>query len=1752
MPKMTKKYISWMLSALMCFNSSFIVTQAEDPVQTEEPEILEVAEEQPEEIVQETVEEEQIEVPSDEEIIHDENPEEPKEQLSEEIITGDETGDAENEIAEDFPQQTGTPAEDITETELIPEESAVIEDDFDEENELSDSVTEETEITDEGEPAEEGEVESIITASCGDNLTWSYSKNTLTISGYGDMDDFSEGTAPWAQYKDTLKTVIVKSGVTSIGDYAFSNFSALTKVTLPDDLLSIGSYAFNLCFRDKSATYTFNMPSKLEYVGDYAFYCDQWLPFKSAVLPAELSYIGSWAFANCLQLKGKLVIPEGITVVEHGAFSYNRWITGIELPSSLKRIGVEGFAGFGLDDDPVIEQLIIPDSVERIDSEAFRGVHIKSLIIGKNVKYIGVAAFSDTVLEKVVFRGNAPGTAANSNVFSSEPLIVYYPADDDTWTDDAKNRISENGWTPIIWKEQGADYEDSCGDNLTWKYQNKILTVSGKGEMYDFSSEGGAPWADHMHEIETVIVKDGVTSIGDYAFMGLSNVVTISLPDSIRYIGDHSIAHCSTQYTDVHNPFHLPDHLIYIGDYAFDSSSYLSFDSAELPQSLEYIGAYAFRYCYRLIGKLIIPEGITKIENYSFISCSGLTDIQLPPYLEEIGEGSFQYARNIKTIIIPDTVTRIEALAFYYGEYEKVVIGRNVEWIGRQAFDSQTLTDVYFLGDPPKHEYFVYYHSNAFAYYPEENTLWTQEIRDEIGENFAYVTWVADSLFTEVTLVLNDEGDTEIIEVLKDSVFAKPQVDGPEGYYVSGWYTSPRYTESTKWNFNKDKARDNLILYAKWEPIKVVDVYLLELEDEESILIEKGQTYQLEYVIEPEDALNQNVTWSSSDNKVASVDENGLVTGLSNGTATITITTEDGDHSASIEVAVVVKVKGITLSDDQISIAIRDQYELTAVIEPEDAYNQTVLWSSSDEDVVTVDENGIVTAVSEGTAVITAETKDGGYTDTCTVTSYTVFAEGITVNDEESVSELEFGRNGTIKITFEPSNTTNQKLGWSSSDEKIAVVDENGIITAVGEGSVTITATSEDGGFTASKTIDVFYNHIEKVAFAEEATETVIGKTRSLIILFTPENASNKAVTYVSSNEDIATVDKEGVVTGISEGTAEITVTTEDGNHIAVCIVRVMPNGVYIKGLADSYTYTGSAFKPEIQIYDSGILLTPITDYTITYKNNTKAYTLTEDDSEFIAKKAPQIILKSNSKGNYKGSKTIYFTIEPLDINDEQITVDELSAQAGTKPISPVPVVYFNGKKLKNKTDFTVDYNGWNQMDSGDITIKIHGKGNFQGTRDVTVHVAAQGMTSVAKLKVTSGSVRYTDLTGDFMTDFGSRITVKDGNTTLLKDVEYEIIEDSAKNCDQIGTCTFTIQGKGKYYGKRTVSVKITGTSMTDKKIKTVIPVYQYTGQEIELDENFAVLYDGEVLQKGVDYVVDDYANNVNAGKASAVLKGINRFTGTKKVTYTIAPVSAQLNENQISVSEAVYEKSGAKAQVKIEGMTEGVDYIVKYKYNTKANTYGTAEITFKGNYKGTASVKRQFFIQPKDISGISIAAKDKVYSAKANAWKSTPVLKDTDGKTLKAGTDYDKNITYTTEDGEELHAVVEAGTVVLVTVTGKGNYTGTAETFYRILESGKDISKATFKITQKEYTGSLVTLTEADITATINKTTPLKLGTDFVIDGYTNNLKKGTAKVTFRGINGYGGTKTVSFKIGQRSIVDYWNGIKSFFSTLF
>ena len=337
-------------------------------------------------------------------------------------------------------------------------------------------------------------------------------------------------------------------------------------------------------------------------------------------------------------------------------------------------------------------------------------------------------------------------------------------------------------------------------------------------------------------------------------------------------------------------------------------------------------------------------------------------------------------------------------------------------------------------------------------------------------------------------------------------------------------------------------------------PIRVESI---ELDSEELELIE-GNSISLVATILPEDAENQNVIWSSSNKAVASV-KDGEVTAVSVGEATITAKSEDGGKKATCVVTVNPKhipVSAISLDKTEVAMNPENKEVLTATIAPENASNKSVLWSSSDESIATV-KDGEVTALKVGEAVITATSEDGGKKATCKVV---VSAKHIPVSsvtlDKEKVS-LVLEDKMTLTATVTPDNASNKTILWTSSDESIATV-KDGEVTALKVGEAVITATSEDGGKKATCKVTVIAKPVPVtgVSLNKQKARIFINDELTLTATITPEDATNKTITWTTSNASVATV-KNGVVKGISVGEADITVKTEDGNHSATCKVSV-------------------------------------------------------------------------------------------------------------------------------------------------------------------------------------------------------------------------------------------------------------------------------------------------------------------------------------------------------------------------------------------------------------------------------------------------------------------------------------------------------------------------------------------------------------------------------------------------------------------
>ena len=333
-----------------------------------------------------------------------------------------------------------------------------------------------------------------------------------------------------------------------------------------------------------------------------------------------------------------------------------------------------------------------------------------------------------------------------------------------------------------------------------------------------------------------------------------------------------------------------------------------------------------------------------------------------------------------------------------------------------------------------------------------------------------------------------------------------------------------------------------------------------------SLFLNAGETTQLNVVVKPENATNKKVEYSTTNANVATVDANGLVKAVGEGRAYIYAKSADGP-SDSVYVYVrksvtpqppkEVKVTNVSVDRRYLTLEEGENYTLTATVSPADATNKTVNYSSSDSRVATVDANGNITAVKAGSAYIYAKSVDGPY-----AYSYVTVKAKETPQPPAEVKvtnitldtrylRLDAGKKYELNYTVYPYNATDKTLTWTSSNENVATV-ENGVITAIGRGSAYITATSSNGVQTSCY-VDVYGEakpvKVTGLYFSDRQLGLKVGETKAASVLFTPNNATNKSVTYSSLNSSIARVDENGNITGVRPGTVYIYARSVDGPY---------------------------------------------------------------------------------------------------------------------------------------------------------------------------------------------------------------------------------------------------------------------------------------------------------------------------------------------------------------------------------------------------------------------------------------------------------------------------------------------------------------------------------------------------------------------------------------------------------------------------
>ena len=351
--------------------------------------------------------------------------------------------------------------------------------------------------------------------------------------------------------------------------------------------------------------------------------------------------------------------------------------------------------------------------------------------------------------------------------------------------------------------------------------------------------------------------------------------------------------------------------------------------------------------------------------------------------------------------------------------------------------------------------------------------------------------------------------------------------------------------------------------------VKTAHVSVTEISINKTTLdLKEGESEDLVVTVLPENATNKALTFSSTNPSIATVSKEGKVAAVSSGTAVINIFSVD-NPAAFKQVTVNVKrdhidVSSVEVSENEMSVKVGDSFTIPVTVLPEDATDKSLTWESSAPSIISVDETGKITAEDAGSATITVKSVDNpaAYAIiTITAKENVISVDGVTL-DKETLSIAENGEAQLLVATVSPAEADNKAVRWESSNPKVASVSANGLVTPIKAGTTTITVTTIDGEFTDECEVTITKVELESIALDLEKIDFSVAATGSdkqkqLNLTFNPTNPTYTEVTWMSTNEDVATVTSTGLVEMVGEGTCAIVVTHVNSGKTASCAVSV-------------------------------------------------------------------------------------------------------------------------------------------------------------------------------------------------------------------------------------------------------------------------------------------------------------------------------------------------------------------------------------------------------------------------------------------------------------------------------------------------------------------------------------------------------------------------------------------------------------------
>ena len=844
-----------------------------------------------------------------------------------------------------------------------------------------------------------------------------------------------------------------------------------------------------------------------------------------------------------------VIIPDDVVEIGARAFEDNDNIIGIEIPDGVVKIGAFAFSG--------CSQLLcvcIPDSVEEIGEYAFsQCTRLASIHLPDNKKYTEISESmmrNDVSLQKIDFPENITriGNFAFYNCDRLEEVIL------------PKYLVTLGGGT----------FLDADSIRYTWIPKSLKNVYYDTDFLINYKNNGAFDSCDNLVEIE---FEKGITAIPDNMMFGCNGIKEITIPDTVTKIGDSAFYNCISL-----EKINLSNSLISIGEFAFYNCDSIS--EVILPSGLTSLGGGCFYGCDG-IKKVFIPKSIKNTylgtdffinyrNNGVFDQCSGLKTIEFQEGISELTENMFFGCTGLENITIPATVKNINDQAFMgCVNLKKIVVPDNVDLFGEGVFqECKSLTEAIL----PDH----------FDSVPQKTFMNCNSLLSfKLPENA--VTIYPDAFYN--------------CESLKEIIFNKKlKLIGSSSFYGCKALVDIVFPQNVKAinsyafanceSIEKVSLNDNLITidHSAFEydknlktlslpdSLNYIGAYAFQHCDSlNSVSFGSGisnipeycfyECPQLENILLPQQVKNISSYAFGNCTGLTDITINKKVTEITVNAFSyldrLTIHGIPGTYAEQFAKENNIKfvtlnnnTESIKLKSNTLSIGVGEEQRITATIVPVDSKDE-LTWSSSAEDIVTVDEDGNIEALAPGTATIIA--MSGSVIETCEVTVYKAVDS---VYLDRDTLEGTIGDEIQLTAYIYPDDATNKNVTWSSNNKSVADVDENGKVTLKSYGEAEITVTTEDKEMSYSCKVTVKSISVTSVDISLKNATVYIDNTLELTATVYPENATNKAVTWSSSKNSVATVDN-GVVTGISEGTAVIIVKTVDGSKTATCTVTV-------------------------------------------------------------------------------------------------------------------------------------------------------------------------------------------------------------------------------------------------------------------------------------------------------------------------------------------------------------------------------------------------------------------------------------------------------------------------------------------------------------------------------------------------------------------------------------------------------------------